>query len=234
MDRFTAINFPIAEPLGPNSSETATARIKVITARRGFFFLNGRKRTAFVVGGCAAPIEVVYSDDASCTEFVLPPWVGTDVLGVSGRDLCHSVNDISELPATPFLHALQRGAPDALDIARMSYMSWSAGRGTSDARLAQRVWHALEIEPTRRLEDIADSLGVSDRRIRAAVKQESGLTPGQWRKLIRLEKASHAIMNSEETMANVALNAGYADQSHMNRDFMALAGTSPARLRRAK
>lgn len=230
MNQFDAINFPIAEPLGPNSSEMATARIKVIIARRGFFFLDGRKRTAFIVGSCAAPVKVIYSDDVSCTEFVLPPWVGTAVLGTSGRDLSHSVNDVTDLPATPFLNAIQQAAPDALDIARLSYMNWSAGRGTADARIAQRVWHALQIEPTRRLDNIAVSLGVSDRRIRAAVKQESGLTPAQWRKLIRLEKASYAITNSVETMATVALNAGYADQSHMNRDFMALAGTSPARL----
>lgn len=211
----------------------ATAQIKIIVARQGFFDIAGRRRTAFVVGSRATPIFVSYAEKASCTEFILPAWVGTAVLGVSGDDLSHEVHDLSDLPVTPFLTAIQRGAPDALDIARLAYMTWSAGRGTANAKIAQRVWHALQAAPTRKLNEIADHLGFSDRRVRAAVRDETGLTPAQWRKLIRLEKSSHAIMTSTEPMSVVALNAGYADQSHMNRDFSELAGTSPATLRRS-
>ncbi|EBA14067.1 helix-turn-helix domain-containing protein [Roseobacter sp. CCS2] len=231
MSQFVATDYPNAEPLTSNSSEMATARIKVIIASRGYFYIAGRKRTAFVVGSCAAPIEAMYSEDVSCTEFSLPAWVGTAVLGVSGRDLSHDVHDISDMPQTPFLSAVQQSAPDALDTARMAYMNWSAGRGTVDAHIAQRVWHALQADPTRQLCDITDNLELSDRRIRAAVKQETGLSPAQWRKLIRLEKSSHAIASGTEPLAIVALEAGYADQSHMNRDFMELAGVSPLRFR---
>ncbi len=231
MSQFVATDYPNAEPLMSNSSEMATARIKIIVASRGFFYIAGRKRTGFVVGSCAAPIEVMYSENVNCTEFSLPAWVGTAVLGVSGRDLSHDVHDISDIPQTPFLSAVQQSAPDALDIARMAYMNWSAGRGTADAHIAQRVWHALQADPTRRLCDIADSLELSDRRIRAAVREEAGLSAAQWRKLIRLEKSSQAISSGTDSLATVALDAGYADQSHMNRDFRELAGVSPSKLR---
>ncbi|EBA13238.1 transcriptional regulator, AraC family protein [Roseobacter sp. CCS2] len=211
----------------------ATARIKIIVAGQGFFDIAGQIRTAFVVGSRATPIDVSYSENASCTEFTLPAWVGTAVLGVSGRELSHEVHDLSDLPVTPFLTAIQRDAPDAPDIARLAYMNWSAWRGTADAQIAQRVWHTLQAAPARKLSDIADHLGLSDRRVRAAVREETGLTAAQWRKLIRLEKSSHAITTSIEPMSAVAFNSGYADQSHMNRDFRELAGTSPAMLRRS-
>lgn len=233
MSQVSAIEFPVAHPLVENSSEMATARIKIIVASRGSFDIAGRSRTAFVVGSRATPIDVSYSANASCTEFILPAWVATAVLGVSGRELSYEVHDLSDLAVTPFLTAIQRGAPDALDIARLAYMDWSAGRGTVDAKIAQRVWHALQGAPTRKLNEIADHLGLSDRRVRAAVREETGLTPAQWRKLIRLEKSSHAITTSTEPMSAVALDSGYADQSHMNRDFMELAGTSPAMMRRS-
>lgn len=232
MSHVSAKEFPVAEPLVENSREMATARIKIIVARQGSFGIAGRRRAAFIVGSRTTPIDVSYAPNASCTEFTLPAWVATAVLGVSGRELSHEVHDLCDLPITPFLSAIQRDSPNALEIARLAYMNWSAGGGTADAQIAQRVWHALQVAPTRKLSRIADHLGLSDRRLRAAVKEETGLTPAQWRKLIRLEKSSHAITTSTEPLSVVALDTGYADQSHMNRDFMELAGNSPAMLRR--
>ncbi|OJJ12960.1 hypothetical protein BKI51_02520 [Alphaproteobacteria bacterium AO1-B] len=144
-------------------------------ASRGSFLINDQERTAFVVGSRAAPIEVQYAEETTCTEIVLPAWAGTAVLGVSGRDLSHHVHNISDLKTTPFLSAVTRSGPEALNIAKLAYMNWSAGRGAVDARVAQRVWHELYAEPTRRIGEIASFLGVSDRRVRASVKEEAGL-----------------------------------------------------------
>ena len=233
MSQFSATDYPIAEPLTTNSCEMASAYIKLIFARRGSFHIAGRKRTAFVVGSRCSTIEVSYSKDAGCTEFSLPPWVATAVFDVSGRELSHGVHEVADLPDTPFLSAVKRSDIAALDIAKLAYTNWSVGRGSSDARIAQKVWHALQAEPMRRLDEIAKSIGLSTRRIRAAVKSETGITSAQWRRLIRLERAYHAITNTNDSMATVAFAAGYSDQSHMSRDMAELAGTSPTHLRRA-
>lgn len=233
MNGFTSTDYPTAKPFVENTSEMATAHIKIIVASKGLFCIAGAKRTAFIVGSRVAPIKVTYSQNPSCTEVILPSWAGTAVLGVSGRDLSHTVTDVSDLQATPFLDALQQGHPDALEIGRQAYRKWSTGRPAADAHIARRVWSALKVDPARQLGDIAHSLGLSDRRIRAAVRQETGLAPSQWRKLIRLEKSKHMIADGSANLAAVALDAGYADQSHMNRDFIELAGVRPATLRRA-
>lgn len=232
MSQFSTTNYPIAEPLATNTCEMATAHIKIIVAQRGNFHIAGCKRAAFVVGSRCSPIEVIYSNDAACTEFSLPPWAATAVLGVSGRDLCDAVHDTVDLPETPFLETIWCSNPAALDIARLAYANWSAGRGSADAQIAQKVWHALQAEPMKRLDDIAKDIGLSDRRIRAAVRNETGMTSAQWRRIIRLERANHAIVNTNRTLADIALASGYADQSHMNRDFAELAGTVPTQLRR--
>ncbi len=232
MNEFSAIDYPIAKPLATNACEMANSQIKLIFAHRGSFNIAGCQRTAFIVGSRYSPIEVGYSADAGCTEFSLPPWVATAVLGVSGCELSQGVYDVSDLPNTPFLSAVQRSDPSALDIARLGYASWSAGRGTSDARIAQQVWHTLRADPGQRLDFVAKKLGLSARRVRAAVRSETGMTPAQWRRLMRLEKACHAILKIDQSLSMVAFAAGYADQSHMNRDLSELAGMTPSQLRR--
>lgn len=233
MSEIDAREYPDAKPLGPGVKEMATARIKVIVADSDAFHIAGRIRTAFVVGSRARPIDVIYSPDASCTEYVLPAWAGTAVLGVSGRDLSDEVNDIDDLPSTPFLSAIGQGMPHALEIARRSYKDWQVGAGKADARIAEAVWQRLHSDPSGPLHVIAQSLGISDRRMRAAMRQETGLRAGQWRKLLRLERATVALTQTGQSLAAVAAAAGYADQSHMTRDYAALAGTTPLALRKA-
>jgi len=43
----------------------------------------------------------------------------------------------------------------------------------------------------------------------------------------RFERAMHLIRASDASLADIAFDAGYADQPHLTRDFQALAGASP-------
>ncbi|MEO9323989.1 AraC family transcriptional regulator [Nocardioides sp. C4-1] len=74
--------------------------------------------------------------------------------------------------------------------------------------------------------DVADEVGFSRRHLRDLVVAETGLTPQQHRRLGRFER-SHALVRRRVPLAEVAVRCGYADQSHLTREWRALAGCSP-------
>lgn len=100
-----------------------------------------------------------------------------------------------------------------------------------------RVRHALRFisEDLHRpllLEDIARAVNLSTTRLRYLFKVETGMTPAQHLKALRMQKAKELL---EETFLNVKqimLQVGVKDQSHFGRDFRALYGHTPTEYRR--
>lgn len=57
---------------------------------------------------------------------------------------------------------------------------------------------------------------------------EVGLSPKQWAGLARLQRASQALAKGRPRLAELALDCGFADQSHFTRAFTAYAGVPPS------
>ena len=101
-----------------------------------------------------------------------------------------------------------------------------------------RVRHALRLisEDLHRplvLEEIARAVNLSTPRLRYLFKVETGMTPAQYQKALRMQKAKELL---EETFLNVKqimLRVGVKDQSHFVRDFRALYGHTPAEYRKS-
>ena len=72
---------------------------------------------------------------------------------------------------------------------------------------------------------VADDVGYSRRHLSDLVRAECGLSPKQVQRLGRFE-ASRALLG-RLPLAEVAHRCGYADQSHLTRDWDALAGCPP-------
>ncbi|MGO1486815.1 MAG: helix-turn-helix domain-containing protein, partial [Brevibacterium aurantiacum] len=54
-----------------------------------------------------------------------------------------------------------------------------------------------------------------------------GIGPKEAARVIRFDRARRMISTQTRTLADIAATCGYADQSHLNRDFRLLTGTSP-------
>jgi len=77
---------------------------------------------------------------------------------------------------------------------------------------------------------LADTVGYSDRRLSTLFDAEIGLTPKTAARVIRFDHARRAIQAAAPgTMGRVAAEHGYADQSHLVRDFVAFSGRSPTK-----
>jgi AraC-like DNA-binding protein len=79
-----------------------------------------------------------------------------------------------------------------------------------------------------RVEALAAELGCSRRYLRDGFQRQVGLSPKTVGRLLRFQHVRESIEQAPGRWSDVAYNAGYADQSHLNREFRDLAGTTPS------
>jgi AraC-like DNA-binding protein len=80
------------------------------------------------------------------------------------------------------------------------------------------------------LEDLAGLAGLTRFHLVRTFKRATGLTPVAYRNQRRVE-AARRLLQRDLSIAEIALEVGFADQSHLTRQFQRLMGTSPARYR---
>lgn len=83
-----------------------------------------------------------------------------------------------------------------------------------------------------RLGEIAAAVGRHPSHVARDYRRHAGSTLGQRARRLQVARAAAAIAAGELPLAQVACEAGFADQSHMGRVFRDLMGTTPASYRR--
>lgn len=74
---------------------------------------------------------------------------------------------------------------------------------------------------------VAAEVGWSRRHLNSQFRSEFGISPKEAARVIRFDRARRKISSGTSTLAEIAAVCGYTDQSHLNRDFKLLTGTSP-------
>ena len=82
-------------------------------------------------------------------------------------------------------------------------------------------------------EDIAAAIGLSKSHFSRAFRSTLGTSPMAYVAARRVERAKQMMLASAESLADVALDCGFADQSHLNRQFRRTVGMTPGRWRRS-
>lgn len=77
--------------------------------------------------------------------------------------------------------------------------------------------------------DVAAAVGWSRQHLTRRFRDEFGLAPKTAARIVRFDRARHALAAGTTAIADVAAMTGYADQAHLTREFAALAGCPPAR-----
>jgi AraC-like DNA-binding protein len=75
----------------------------------------------------------------------------------------------------------------------------------------------------------AESVGLSERQLERLFQDRFGLAPKRYASILRMRRAIRAASNGL-SLADAALEAGYVDQAHFNRDVRILAGATPGAL----
>jgi AraC-like DNA-binding protein len=104
---------------------------------------------------------------------------------------------------------------------------WPAGGLPADAGAANLLQEATEAEQAPRgPEELAATLGVSVRSVQRVARRYVGVTPAAMLRRRRLQDAVHRVQEGTP-LAVVAAELGYADQSHLTRDFREVLGFTP-------
>lgn len=82
------------------------------------------------------------------------------------------------------------------------------------------------------LNEVAAECRLSMRHFARAFAQSTGLPPHRWLLQRRVEKAKGLLRDSELSLADIAKQSGFADQSHLTRVFAHAVGESPGAWRR--
>jgi AraC family transcriptional regulator len=137
-----------------------------------------------------------------------------------------------------------RQADDAARLAvegLLLEMLAAAARARTDALgRADPAWLRRAVEyvhahrrHTVRLAELAAAAEVAPLRLARAFRRRFGETPGAFQRRLRVQWAREALVGSDRPLAEVALEAGFTDQSHFTRVFTRALGVTPGEFRRA-
>jgi AraC-like DNA-binding protein len=194
--------------------------------RAGQLVLAGLDRTA-------RPTSV--SSDERILGLRLRPGVAGAVLGMPASEVLDVHVKLEELIGASAKELAERvGESDGDDQAFRMLEAEVA------ARLEPGGPDPLVLEATRRLgfpgsrvDELAESLGISDRQLRRRFHQAVGYGPKTLDRVLRFRRLvarTGEIAVGESDLARVAADLGYADQAHMTRDCLRLSGLTPVQL----
>ena len=81
--------------------------------------------------------------------------------------------------------------------------------------------------------DVARACGLSRGYFIRAFRQATGQTPHRWMQAQRVDSARGLLVESDLSLAEVAIACGFSDQSHFTRVFAGITGATPGSFRRA-
>lgn len=147
-------------------------------------------------------------------------------IGAAARKLVEFMS-LARGGAAPPAQLLQGWTPLLLDT-----LSQEAPRPTSRLALLLARIEAAPGQPWT-LDAMARAAALSPSRIHALFRQETGMSPHDWLLKRRLERACALLAASGRSIADIALETGFSDQSVLTRAMRTAMGTTPAAYRKA-
>ncbi|MGJ7505237.1 helix-turn-helix transcriptional regulator [Variovorax sp. ZT5P49] len=188
------------------------------------------------IGASAAPVVVRMRRKVEGLSVTLRPGAAAALLGLPAGEIGGSVVHLDELWHGEGSGLLGRMAEAPDDAARVALLHAALQRRLPDGDAAGRpaavAMHAARLiaasDGRRPLREVAAAVGVGERRLQQLFHAHVGLTPRSWSRLARLHGCLRALrLQSSPAWADVALDSGFYDQSHLVNEFRALCGVTP-------
>jgi AraC-like DNA-binding protein len=84
------------------------------------------------------------------------------------------------------------------------------------------------------LEEMAKLAGLSQSQFARSFKISTGMPPYRWSLAARIKRAQELLLFGKEPVASIALQTGFADQSHFTKTFRRATGTTPKDWQRSR
>jgi AraC-like DNA-binding protein len=192
-----------------------------------------QSRVSFVGGLSDAPTYTEHGGDQHGIQINLTPLAARALLAVPMDELTNRVVELDDVVGREADQLLER----LHDVG-----SWEQQFSLLDAVLAHRLAEAEPPQPAVRhawsrlvesrgaaeIRELSREVGWSRRHLAARFREEIGLTPKTYARVLRFERAASLLAHDDGArFAEIAYDCGYYDQAHLNRDFREFAGTTP-------
>ncbi|MFC6015829.1 helix-turn-helix domain-containing protein [Plantactinospora solaniradicis] len=107
--------------------------------------------------------------------------------------------------------------------------AWSATDRRQDGPVGAAWWRLQHPGRRLRIGALAEELGVSRRYLELGFRRQIGLSPATVARIARFQRAVH-LLGHGSGLPRTAVESGYADQPHFNREVRAMAGVTPTEL----
>lgn len=109
---------------------------------------------------------------------------------------------------------------------------WRGGLAPRQERRAKELIEA-NLGGGVTLNELARACDLSPRHFTRAFRQSTAMSPHEWLRRRRLEKAKELLSVTSKSLSDIALECGFADQSHLTRTFSRVIGATPGAWRRS-
>ncbi|MEV0317969.1 helix-turn-helix domain-containing protein [Streptomyces sp. NPDC050659] len=198
-------------------------------------------RTDIVLGGLhQSPAYVVRPEHEAGIQLAVHPLAARALFGVPaaelGGDLITSGAEVMGRSATEVRERLcGQGGWEERFAALSGYLRRCAASddgGSVRPEVAEAWAWLARHRGAGTIGGLSRHVALSERRLTALFRAETGVTPKQAARLMRFQRARTAIVRSVAAgaapdLAGVAADCGYYDHSHLVRDFRQYTGTSP-------
>ncbi len=196
-----------------------------------------RSYGSFVAGLSPGHATTRHPGDQDCVQVYLTPLGVRRVLGVPGSEIARRVVAIDDVASDLGEDLAGRVAvaatwPDRLRLVEEA-LTARVGSVSGPPDWVQRMWHELATTGGRAsIGALVARTGWSHRYVATRFREEVGLTPKEAAGVLRFERAAAGV--GTLPLTELAVRCGYADQSHLTRDFVRRAGEPPMALAAAR
>jgi AraC-like DNA-binding protein len=190
--------------------------------------------TSFLAGLHQIPVDTEHDGTLRCIQVDLSPLGAYRLLGMPMSELADTVIGLEQLARPGWRDLGERLAgeaswPDRFQLLERAVADLARNHPVEDPEVGW-AWRALAGShgnvPIGRL---AAEVGWSRRHFAARFRQQVGLTPKSAAQLLRFSRAL-SMLSGSRPISEVAAEAGYADHSHLVREFRRLTGSTPSQL----
>jgi len=162
----------------------------------------------------------------------LHPGTSKAVLGIAADAIAGQVIELDDL----WGRAATQQLLDQLAATRVTSEAAEVLESAIAARAVISGSNRLVLEAAERLASagvniVATELGVSERHLRRVFREAVGVSPKEFARLVRFDRAVRAAHEDDgESWAGIAAAAGYYDQAHLIGEFHSISGVTPCAL----
>jgi len=182
----------------------------------------------------AAPASIHHSGHQTGIQLALTVPGAQALLGLPAAELAGELTDLEA--AVPELAELPERLLAVADWQTRIELVWTAlgaalrrndpvGARPEIGRALARLTRGVGVA------EVADEVGYSRRHLGSLLRAEVGLTPKEYQRVARFERSRALLIaaaaDGKVSLADVAARAGYADQAHLTREWVRLAGCPP-------